>query len=385
MAEEIASADLNNLYLSSCFFADPEKYRAFCAFYALMRVVDDRVDGLPPRSRLSQSDHQVEHDILQAWEDSVRACYEGRRPDQTTLDRCAHDGASALFDSLMSSLGRFPVPSDLWRDFFSAMHRDIDRPRFGTWKEFLEYARGASVAPTTIYLFLIASRRDSPQGTYRPPSGSDLKTCGYHLGIFAYLGHVVRDLTEDLGSGEEGLLYFSREDMDAFGLTELRLRADVEARRASAQTRDLIAALLGRARTHLSLGRDSLTRSSPAISIPWLIATGFHGRRKLKSSEQWRGGLGSFCTRARSDPKCGEKASRAVWILCLSHPRQPVQRGIGHLLFGERSGRGLSGLGHHPPGVLWVAPNPGIELSRVAPLKFSAPNRSSRQAGAAFR
>jgi phytoene/squalene synthetase len=69
----------------------------------------------------------------------------------------------------------------------------------------------------------------------------------------------VRDLTEDLGSGEEGLLYFSREDMDAFGLTELRLRADVEARRASAQTRDLIAALLGRARTHLSLGRDSLT------------------------------------------------------------------------------------------------------------------------------
>jgi hypothetical protein len=32
-----------NLYRTSCFFRDMERHRAFCAQYAIMRLVDDRV------------------------------------------------------------------------------------------------------------------------------------------------------------------------------------------------------------------------------------------------------------------------------------------------------------------------------------------------------
>ncbi len=63
VAEEIAAEDLNNLYISSCFFKDPEKYSAFCAYYAVMRVVDDRIescsfDPLAGHHRLSREEKQ---------------------------------------------------------------------------------------------------------------------------------------------------------------------------------------------------------------------------------------------------------------------------------------------------------------------------------------
>jgi phytoene synthase len=261
IAEEIAAADLNNLYVSSCFFREPEKYQAFCAFYAVMRVVDDRIDDLPSRTALSPEDRQAEHDVVRAWEEGIAACYEDRRPDQATLARCAHDHSAALLEAVAISLRSFPVLSNLWDDFFRAMHHDIDRSRFETWREFLDYAGGASVAPTTIYLFLIASRRGPPQGPFRPPDSFDLRLCGYQLGVFAYLGHILRDLAEDLSTGQEGLLYFSREDMLAHGVTVPGLFADLTEGKASVETRSLIADLLGRAREHLNLGRGSLTEA----------------------------------------------------------------------------------------------------------------------------
>ncbi|MFG1691451.1 phytoene/squalene synthase family protein [Gemmatimonadota bacterium] len=258
VAEEIAAADLNNLYMTSCFFSDPEKYSAFCAFYAVMRVVDDRIDDLPSRAGLSEEDRRAEHDAVQAWEEGIAACYAGWPPEQPTLDRCGHDQAGELLDAVAISLRSFRVPSVLWEDFFRAMHRDIDRPRFETWREFLRYTEGASVAPTTIYLFLLASRHDSTDAHYRPPESFAFHSCGYHLGIFAYLGHIVRDLAEDLGTGREGLLYFAHEDMEAHGVTERMLFEDLARRRASPETRALVADLSGRAREHLGRGRGLL-------------------------------------------------------------------------------------------------------------------------------
>ena len=258
VAEEIAAADLNNLYISSCFFKDPEKYSAFCAFYAVMRVVDDRIDDLPSRTGLSAEDRRAEHDVVRAWEEGVAACYANGPRDQSTLDRCAHGQAGALLDSVAISLRSFRVPSVLWEDFFRAMHRDIDRPRFESWREFIDYTEGASVAPTTVYLFLIASRQDSTGDHYGLPGSFDLDHCGHHLGVFAYLGHIVRDLAEDLSTGQEGLLYFAHDDMEAHGVTERTLFDDLARQEASPETRALVADLIGRAREHLAQGRGLL-------------------------------------------------------------------------------------------------------------------------------
>jgi phytoene/squalene synthetase len=257
-AEAIASRDNNNLYLTSCFFRDTERYKAFCAFYALMRVVDDRIDDLPDRAMLTESDRRREHDAVAAWEEAVLGCYQGRSQSPVVVQRCGHPDAPALLESLASSLALFSVPRPLWESFFRSMHWDLDHDRFDAWRDFLEYTEGASVSPTAIYLILLASRRSPSTGAFSLSDDFDLAQCGRQLGTFAYLGHIVRDLGVDLRTGRRGLLYFSREDMEAHGVTEAGLFADLAKGEASESVRSLVADLLRRARNYLGRGRSSM-------------------------------------------------------------------------------------------------------------------------------
>lgn len=255
-AQEIAARDANNLYITSEYFVDAEKFRAFCAFYAVMRVVDDRIDSLPSRTRLSVDERRAEHDAVRYWEHVVAELLAGGEG----VPGCCPPGYPAasldLLASFRTSSRRFPHPWELWANFFAAMHRDIDRPRFETYDEFVRYAEGAAVAPTTIYLLLITSRVAG--ASYRVPAGFDLVECGRQLGLFAYLGHVLRDLAKDLAVGDEGLLYLAADDMARAGVTEASLRRDIERRRASPELRKLVAEIVHRADEHLRDARAGL-------------------------------------------------------------------------------------------------------------------------------
>ena len=149
VAEEIAAKDLNNLYLTSCWFVDPERYRAFCALYAVMRVVDDRIDAIPARRELGDPDRDREHAVVDAWDVALRAAIAGgASADQ--IAACDHPQTVPLLEVAGEAMRRFPVPWELWRNFFAAMHQDIDHPRFATYPQFLDYTEGVSVAPTTM-------------------------------------------------------------------------------------------------------------------------------------------------------------------------------------------------------------------------------------------
>jgi phytoene/squalene synthetase len=253
IAEAIASRDQNNLYRASSYFEDREKYRAFCAYYALMRVVDDRIDGLHTRLRLSDQERRAEHEVVSAWDAGVRICYQGGVVPKPIVRQCGLADAQHLFDSFAASLEVFRSPPALWNNFFQSMHWDLDHERFDTWPEFLSYAEGASVAPTTVYLFLITSQRRGV--SVSSPAGFDVIKCGRQLGVFAYLAHILRDLAEDLQRGDNGLIYVCGEDMTAYGVTEQLLFRDAEQGRSSRATRRLVAELLARARAFLSSAR----------------------------------------------------------------------------------------------------------------------------------
>lgn len=257
-AEAITSCDKSNLYLTSCFLADRERYKAFCAYYALMRIVDDRIDDLPDRAGLSDRDRGREHEVVSAWETALRDCHEGRGLSDTLLRKCDHADAAALLEAFAFSKPVFPTPLSLWANFFHSMHRDLDHERFETWQDFVAYTKGASVSPTTIYLVLLTSRSYPPTNKPSLPADFDLLKCGQHLGTFAYLGHIVRDMAEDLVTGKGGLLYLTQEDMTVHGVTEHELMSELERGRASIATRGLVADLVGRARYHLHEGRKAM-------------------------------------------------------------------------------------------------------------------------------
>ena len=71
VTEAIASRDYNNLYITSSFFKDRNKYKAFCAFYAVMRIVDNRIDNLPQSVKQNTESQKRELKVVDAWEQVV--------------------------------------------------------------------------------------------------------------------------------------------------------------------------------------------------------------------------------------------------------------------------------------------------------------------------
>ncbi len=258
VAEAIAAKDLNNLYQTSCYFASAERYRAFCAFYAIMRVVDDRIDKFLVRKNFSADDRQAEIGILRAWYNLVSACLDGRSLSAREIARSNHHHTTELLAAFSEAAKLFPVPSVLWDNFFSSMQRDLERHQFGTYSEFVDYAQGAAVAPTTIYLYLIAAERDGEDRAYHVPEYFDFMRCGRDLALFAYITHILRDFQKDLSAGNQGLLYIAADDMATHGVTEQLLFSDLASGTASPPLRALARELVHRARTLLGRGRACL-------------------------------------------------------------------------------------------------------------------------------
>lgn len=254
VAEKIASKDNNNLYIASSFFRDPIKYKTFCSYYSVMRIVDDRVDNLPLLVNRDKKLIDRELKVIDAWEQVIILCHRGVFPTTTQLEACDFNETKAICASLIEAFQNIPTPIKLWKNFFDAMRSDINASEFECWSDFLTYAEGATVAPTTIYLLLIAAQHNGANNLYELPEEFDLLKCGRYLGIFAYLGHIIRDLAEDIKHTTTRLC-ITREDMVEHNITLEKLRNEAFKQNASSSTRSLVIDIIQRARNYLLKGR----------------------------------------------------------------------------------------------------------------------------------
>lgn len=146
--ERIASRSRSSLYVTSQFFEDRSRYEAFIAMYAVMRVIDDRIDTIPNKVRLPAGQCAALDLELDCWDTRIGAAFKGRSSNDP------------LDVALGAAVRTFPVPAGLWSNFIDAMRFEIRHSRFSDFTEFLAYAEGATVAPAVIYVFLLSSLRD---------------------------------------------------------------------------------------------------------------------------------------------------------------------------------------------------------------------------------
>jgi len=202
--------DAANLVVASRLFKDKIRASAFTFLYSFMREVDDLVDDVAERLLSPSEKERILKSVeeLEAMTISLHT-----RTDNKSARR-------VRFNKIQQVFG---IPEELWRNFFKSMWMDFNLVYPQSYKDFLAYAEGASVAATTIYLILICAQKQ-PDNSYDWTT-ADILTTGRNLGIWAYTIHISRDLKSDCLAGESGRRLIPCDLFTRHGLTETDIRS----------------------------------------------------------------------------------------------------------------------------------------------------------------
>jgi phytoene synthase len=190
--EQVALQGKNNLFRAAQYLAAKPRYHLFTATYAAMRVVDDAVDvdflGKPAEERERQRGSALSG--IDRWLRQVEDAAAG------TLEL----GETALEPGIFMVLSRYLPESDLtlepWRALASSMRHDVLETQLSSWDDFLAYCEGASVAPASVFIYILACRLE---GGWRTSLSLPMPPADYAraMALFCYVVHILRDLPKD--------------------------------------------------------------------------------------------------------------------------------------------------------------------------------------------
>jgi len=183
-------------------FWEEERYVAAKTCYRLMRSIDDLID-----------DYKAAHKVI-------------RTEERTTFSTEVHNWINMVRDNsdrdpfqreLSGCISKFKMP--LWPldDFAKSMLYDIDHNGFATLKDFIEYSKGASVAPASIFVHL--NSISTKNGKYEVPP-FDVREAATPCAMFSYFVHIIRDFQKDQLNN---LNYFADDLILRYNLTREQL------------------------------------------------------------------------------------------------------------------------------------------------------------------
>ncbi|MBO6835013.1 MAG: squalene/phytoene synthase family protein [Alphaproteobacteria bacterium] len=177
---------------------DARKRRLFEASYASMRVIDDFVDD--DFLSLSEADRETRRPTaltyVETWRDAAMDVLAGSAPRAGLNER-----DRTILEALRLSASVSDVPPDPWQHLAEAMAFDVREGRLETWADFDRYCEGATVAPATVFLYVLQAQRSGDEGLCAARSAESLAAQARDMAIFCYLVHIMRDFAKDAARG----------------------------------------------------------------------------------------------------------------------------------------------------------------------------------------
>ena len=194
--------DHPNILIAARFW-EKERYCAAEVFYKFMRRIDDMIDDY--KSSHKVIDEPEKKEFVSNVNEWLKMIIES-------------EGCNPLQKDLIHTVEKFKIPIWPLDDFAHSMIYDIYNDGFPTIDLFLEYSRGASVAPASIFVHL--NGLTQKQAAYMVPA-FDVKEAATPCAIFSYLVHIIRDFQKDQLNN---LNYFADDLMRKHGLSRHDLK-----------------------------------------------------------------------------------------------------------------------------------------------------------------
>ena len=175
-----------NFFYASQILKTPRR-EFFYATYAAMRIIDDAID-----EKFLKLDTQTRSKLNTNF----------KRKLSKWLQQVLHleivDGplSPGIIHALKYTVGRSDLTKSVWSDLAASLEMDIEGTDMHSWDDFLKYCKGATIAPASIYIYLLAATHtEEKHFEYQMPY--ELGYYARDLAIYCYIVHIIRDLIKD--------------------------------------------------------------------------------------------------------------------------------------------------------------------------------------------
>ena len=183
---QVAKKANANFFYASQILKTPRR-EFFYATYAAMRVIDDVVD-----EKFLKLDAKSRNKLQTNFERKLSIWL------QQVLRLEIVDGplSPGIIYALKYTIGRSDLTKSVWSDLAVSLAMDIKGTDMHSWDDFLKYCEGATVAPASIYIYLLAATYTKERHfEYQMPH--ELSYYARDLAIYCYIVHIIRDLIKD--------------------------------------------------------------------------------------------------------------------------------------------------------------------------------------------
>jgi phytoene synthase len=255
-----------------------DQRRAIIAVWDFCRAVDDAVDE-------AEDDRPVgvpsPRESLACWRAELARCYSDT-PPQTSQGR-----------TLQPFIAEFGLPRQAFEDVIDGVAMDLDRTRYQTFDELLEYCRRVASAVGMICIRIFRCRSERA------------RDYALHLGVALQLTNILRDLKDDLARGR---LYLPADDLRMAGCSV----EDLAAGKMSEPVRRLLAFECQRAHDFYAKALEARPGEDRhrLVAAEIMRAVYFETLRRIE-----RSGYDVFSTRARVPRPAQALIALKHWLL----------------------------------------------------------------------